>query len=218
MRNFIINYKAYREGFENGERIAKFARTASKKLGIRIIIAPPFTLLKELSKICETVAQGIDQIDPGAFTGHISWYEIKNSGALGSIINHSENKLSLDQIKESIEICKKNSLLSFVCASNIAEAREIMQFKPYAIAYEPPELIGGDISVSKAKPKVVKDFIELIRKGSEALPLIGAGIKTAEDVKKGVELGSEGVLVASGVIKAEDYEKTILELGKPLSG
>ena len=46
--------------------------------------------------------------------------------------------------------------------------------------------------------------------------MIGAGIKTNEDVKKSVELGSEGILVASGIMKAKEFRASILELTDPL--
>ncbi len=40
--------------------------------------------------------------------------------------------------------------------------------------------------------------------------LCGAGVTTAEDVSKALELGSEGVLVASGVVKSKD-PRTVLQ-------
>jgi len=42
--------------------------------------------------------------------------------------------------------------------------------------------------------------------------LCGAGVKTGEDVKKALELGTEGVLLASGVVKAENPEKVLRDL------
>ncbi|MCL4406555.1 triose-phosphate isomerase [Candidatus Parvarchaeota archaeon] len=89
--------------------------------------------------------------------------------------------------------------------------------QPTAIAYEPPELIGGDISVSSSKPEIVKEFCDIVKSGSASLPLIGAGIKTPEDVKKSVELGAEGILVASGVMKSKDFESEIEGLAAPLA-
>jgi triosephosphate isomerase len=40
--------------------------------------------------------------------------------------------------------------------------------------------------------------------------LCGAGVTTAKDVSKALELGSEGVLVASGVVKNKD-PRAVLE-------
>jgi triosephosphate isomerase len=39
--------------------------------------------------------------------------------------------------------------------------------------------------------------------------LCGAGVKTGEDVAMALKLGSEGILVASGVVKAK-YPESIL--------
>jgi len=46
--------------------------------------------------------------------------------------------------------------------------------------------------------------------------LCGAGIVSGEDVSKAVELGSKGILVASGIIKAKDWNKIISEFAKAL--
>ena len=46
--------------------------------------------------------------------------------------------------------------------------------------------------------------------------LTGAGVKTAEDVKKAIELGTYRVLLASGAVKAEDPKKVMLSLAGAL--
>ncbi len=224
MKSFIINYKTYTEGVDSGLDIAKAASDVAKKMGIDVIVAPPFTLLRETSKIVNTIAQSIDDADPGAFTAHISWYEIKKSGSIGTLLNHSEDRytskdgeIDYKRLGKVIDACKRNGLLTYVCVQNVSEAEKVLKLEPTAIAYEPPELIGGDISVSTAKPEIVKEFCEVVKKGSGVLPLIGAGIKTANDVKASIELGSEGILVASGVMMAKDFKTAILELASPMS-
>ncbi len=47
--------------------------------------------------------------------------------------------------------------------------------------------------------------------------MIGAGIKGKEDAEKSVELGSDGLLVASGIMKSDDYKSIIEELVKGLN-
>jgi len=42
--------------------------------------------------------------------------------------------------------------------------------------------------------------------------LCGAGVKNGKDVSKALELGSEGVLLASGVVKATDKKSVIQDL------
>ena len=164
-------------------------------------------------------------MDPGAFTAHITWFELKTAGVSGTLINHSEERyayskggeVAYDKLKDAINKCKSAGLETYVCVQNITEAENVAKMNPTAIAYEPPELIGGDISVSTSKPNVVKEFCDAVRKNSQSLALIGAGIKTKEDASKSVELGADGLLVASGIIKSSKYKEIIDELVDGLS-
>jgi len=80
------------------------------------------------------------------------------------------------------------------------------------IAVEPPELIGTGISVSKAKPEVVSGSVELVKQiNPDVIVLCGAGITTGEDVAAALRLGTEGVLVASGIVKAQNPYKVLLK-------
>ena len=47
--------------------------------------------------------------------------------------------------------------------------------------------------------------------------LCGAGVKTRADVEKAMELGAAGILLASGVVKAEDPGAVLTELVRGLS-
>jgi len=83
---------------------------------------------------------------------------------------------------------------------------------------EPPELIGTGISVSKAKPEVVTSTVGLIKRiNPEVVVLCGAGITRGEDVSAALRLGTEGVLVASGVVKAKDPYKVLLEFAEAIT-
>jgi triosephosphate isomerase len=46
--------------------------------------------------------------------------------------------------------------------------------------------------------------------------LCGAGVVTPEDVDISLRLGAEGVLVASGIIKAQHWKSKITELIHPM--
>ena len=73
------------------------------------------------------------------------------------------------------------------------------------MAVEPPELIGGNVSVSKAKPEIIEKSVEKVKEiTGDVKVLCGAGIKNREDVAKAIELGSDGILLASGIVKAKD--------------
>jgi triosephosphate isomerase len=83
---------------------------------------------------------------------------------------------------------------------------------PDAVAVEPPELIGTGTPVSKADPDIITDTVDRVSDVSEVPVLCGAGITSGDDVEAARELGAEGVLVASGVVKAESPREAMLDL------
>ncbi len=210
----IINLKEYEQVL--GEKPIKFAETAKKlsdKHKITILIAPPAPLLNEVAKITSTISQHIDPYEPGAHTGSLVAKEVKELGAIGSLINHSEKRIPHEDIKKCVDLCREHDLVSIVCAKDNEEAKKLAKFKPDFIAVEPPELIGGDISVSTAKPEIIKNSVHDVKKVSpRTFVLCGAGVKTRDDVKKSIELGASGVILASGVVKAGNVEKAMEEL------
>ncbi|HUB92822.1 MAG TPA: triose-phosphate isomerase [Candidatus Saccharimonadales bacterium] len=220
MKTFIINYKAYKEGIDRGIEIAMAAKEAGEEFGVGIIVAVPFTLCRGAAKITRAISQGISPVEPGPATGQVSWYEVLKSGCVGSLINHSENRMAMGDIEKAVSLCRKNGLLSYVCVADMDEARRVASFGPAAIAYESKELIGaamkeGGKSVAAAKGDVVKGFVELVHSNSKSLALIGAGIKDASDVAKSMELGSDGIIVSSVIMKG-DFKRKIKELAGAL--
>ncbi len=201
----VINFKAYEEGTgRKALRIAKVAEKISKK----IVLCPQAFDLNAIAKAVKNpvFAQSVDPALPGAHTGSNTCFAAKKAGASGALINHSENKVSLNTIKSLIELCRTYGLTSLVCAQNLSWVKKIVKLKPDLIAYEPPALIGGSVSVTSAKPSVITKCV----KACEKIPLlVGAGVKTCEDAKKAVELGAKGVLVASGIVKSKNPRKVI---------
>jgi triosephosphate isomerase len=118
-----------------------------------------------------------------------------------------------EKLRESIDRAKEIRLRTVVCANTPDFAKVVAKFSPNYIAVEPPELIGGTVSVSTAKPEVITNSLKVVGK----IPLlVGAGIKSKEDVKKGIQLGASGVFVASAVMKALNPEKIVKELAEGL--
>jgi triosephosphate isomerase len=216
MYKLIINLKTYEQSSnKNAIKIAKICKQLekeAKKRNIELILCPQFIDLKDIkAQKVKTYAQHIDNIKPGQNTGFISPKALKEAKIDGSLISHSEHKLSLKEINERIKIAKEYNLESCVCARNSSIAKKIAKLKPDYIAIEPKELIGIDISISTAKPHLIEKAVKVV----ENIPLlVGAGIKTKDDVKKAIELGAKGILVASGVVKAKNIKKEILNLIK----
>lgn len=162
-------------------------------------------------------AQHVDPINYGSHTGHILPQAIKEAGAIGTIINHSERRLKLTDINTAIRMASEAGLTSIVCADTPEVSAAVAALNPDVIAVEPPELIGTGIPVSKAKPEVVTNSIKLIRKvNPTVIILCGAGITKGADVKAALKLGTEGILIASGVVKAKDQYTALLDLAEAM--
>ncbi len=210
----VVNFKTYIEA--TGRRaveLSKIAEEVSRDTGVTVIVAPQFTDIEPVSKTVDipVFSQHIDSIKPGAHTGQILAEAVKSAGAEGSLLNHSEKRISPLEISESVKLCADTDLRSIVCADTAEASVDIAKTMPDMVAIEPPELIGTGISVSKARPELVTESLRQIRKVNRSVRVLcGAGVATAEDVSRALELGSEGVLVASGVVKSKD-PRAVLE-------
>ncbi len=211
----IINFKTYLES--TGKRALKIARAVKEvrdDSGVEIIVAPQFVDICTIARVGIPIfAQHVDAITPGSHTGHILAESIKEAGAIGTLINHSERRLKLADIDAAIKISKKVGLTTVVCTNNLATTSAVVPLRPDFIAIEPPELIGTGIPVSKANPEVVKGAVRKVQQmDSKVGVLCGAGISKGEDVATALRLGTEGVLLASGVVKAKDPKKVLQDL------
>ncbi len=217
----LVNFKCYEEATgKNALKLAKICEEVAKKYNINISVAPQFTDLYQISKKVKipVFSQHVDAVEKGAYTGHVSPLALKEIGVKGSLISHSEKKLSLKEIKECLEIMKRHKMVSIVCADSIIRGKEIAKFAPDLIAYEDPFLIGSGQAISRVKPDSVKNFVESIEKINPRVKVLcGAGITSGEDVKKALELGTKGILVSSGVVKAKNPRKVLEDFAKAIS-
>lgn len=212
----VLNLKTYLEGTGEGAvRIAEACRDVGEESGIEIAVAPQLCdIYRVTSKVDVPVySQHVDGIGAGSFTGHAFAKCVKEAGAVGTLINHSERRLTLANIDASITAAKEVGLKTIVCTNNVATTAAAAALNPDYVAVEPPELIGTGIPVSKADPAVVSGSVEAVGKvNSDVMVLCGAGISKGEDLKAAIELGSVGVLLASGIVKAEDPKAALEDL------
>ena len=212
----VVNVKAYEEGMgKNGLEIAKIMERVSDDTGINMVIAVQTADIRMIADEVKipVFAQHMDAIKYGSHTGWILPESIKEAGADGVMLNHSEHPIKLREMADVIKRAKELGLETIVCTNNIEVTGAAAALSPDFVAIEPPELIGGDVSVTKAKPEIIRGAVEAVgRINPNVRVLCGAGVKNGEDVKKAIELGSMGVLLASGVVKVEDKEKVLREL------
>lgn len=214
---FIINYKNYEE--IAGKKAAKLAKTASKvakKHRVTIAVAPPSHLLSALDGYSGIIlAQHVDNAKVGSTTGFVVPELLKKSKISGSLINHSEHRIPESDIVAIVKKLRELEMISVVCVKDVEEAAKYAKLNPDYIAIEPPELIGTGRAVSTERPELITNAASAVRSEKNSTSLLcGAGIVTGNDVRKAIELGAEGILVASGIIKAKDWKSIIEEFAK----
>lgn len=210
----ILNLKTYQKSLEDALLFTDIASEVVEETGVRIIVSPPQLYLREASeRFSDVFAQHVDWENPGSHTGSVPAELLKISKIKGSLVNHSEKRIGNENIKKTVEKLSHETIESIVCAENINEVREIAGFGPTGIAIEPPELIGSGISVSNAKPEIITDTVNAVREVNDKVKVLcGAGIGTKEDVKKSLELGAEGVLLASAFVKSNNPKAFLTDL------
>ena len=181
-------------------------------------VAPPQHLIGVVSKSSIPIlAQHIDDSKIGSTTGFIVPELLKKSGVKGSLINHSEHRIPSKDIKKLVLKLKELKMISILCVKDVAEARKYAKLNPDYIAIEPPELIGSGKAVSTEKPELITKAAVAVKSAKNKTKLLcGAGIVSGDDVSKAVELGSKGILVASGIVKAKNWDKIMSEFAKSM--
>ena len=211
----LINFKLYEEAY------ADKALAVAKKMALvkdnkyELVVCPSLLTIKEVAQKVKinVFSQHCDHIGLGAHTGKISAQELKAIGVKGTLLNHSERKVPFPYLKEIVQKCKENKLRTVVCASSISEIKKICQLTPDYIAYEPKELIGGDVSVTKSKPDIVVKAVKVVEKLSPRTKLLcGAGIHSKEDLGQALLLGTHGVLIGHAATQAKDPKKFLEEM------
>lgn len=171
---------------------------------IDLRIAKNFPELKFYSQHC-------DPIEYGAHTGQISVESLLDMGIWGTLLNHSERRVSSENIAKTMDIANRHDFPTVICAESPEEAELYSRLKPEFIAYEPPELIGGDISVTSAKPEIIGEVVKICDRNRVSV-LVGAGVKNSEDMEKSMELGAKGVLIASGIVMSKNPVSSLTSL------
>ena len=212
----ILNYKTYLESSGlNALNLAHDLESAASESGITMVASPQAADIYRVSEETSLpiFAQHIDPITAGGHTGSNLIDTLVEAGISGSLINHSEKRMKLADIDEVIKMCGEHDIESCVCTNNIETSKAVAALSPTAVAVEPPELIGTGIPVSQAQPEVVEDTVCEVKAINKNIKVLcGAGITTGEDMKAAMDLGADGVLLASGIIKAESPKEALLDL------
>ncbi|MFB6159587.1 MAG: triose-phosphate isomerase [Haloferacaceae archaeon] len=199
----LVNLKAYDV---DPTAIATAARDAAAAHDARVAVAPQTAHLDRVAATgVETWAQHVAPVDAGSHTGSTLAESVTDAGAAGTLVNHSERRLRLADVDGAVRAADRAGLRSVVCANSPRQVRAAAALGPDAVAVEPPELIGGDVSVSTADPELIEASVAAVEAVDPGVDLYcGAGVSTGDDVRAAAELGADGVLLASAVAKADD--------------
>jgi len=212
----IVNFKTYSEATgKNSVKLARMIFEAGEGHGVSVAVAPQAVDIYRVAGRVKIpiLAQHVDPIKPGRNTGWITPESIKAAGAVGTLVNHAEHRISIDQIAGVVARVNEIGLSTVVCAADVEESRKIAGIGPDIIAVEPPELIGTGVSVSTAEPEIVVNSVRAVKDvNAKVKVLCGAGITTGEDVARALELGAEGVLLTSGIVCAKDRRAAVRDI------
>ncbi len=212
----FINFKTYSQGTgRNATKLAGIIKQISEETEIKLIPVAQAVDIKSIvqeTKL-EVWAQHSDPVEFGPHTGKILPQGLNEAGALGTFLNHSENKFdSFHDLKKANALCQKNGLKTLIFASDLNEAKSIISLRPDYFAYEPPELIGSkDLSVATQNPDIITKAAILSQKTKTPL-IVGAGIHNKLDIQVSLKLGADGFAVSSDILKATNPKKELLEL------
>jgi triosephosphate isomerase len=209
----LVNLKAYSCDPVSVARAATAVDTEAT-----VALAPQTTHLRAVAETdVRTWAQHVDPTEHGSHTGHVLAEAVADTGATGTLLNHSERRLQLGSIDDALGAADRAGLDTVVCANNPDQVATVTALGPGAVAVEPPGLIGTDTSVSQANPETVRDAVEAARAVDPSVPVYcGAGISSGADIAAARELGADGVLLASGVAKARDPAAALADLLDPV--
>lgn len=129
----IANWKMYKNRMNTEVFFEHLIKNLSSLTNIRILIAPPFTLLKDAVRatyqtLIEIGAQNISEKEEGAFTGEISASMLQELGVYFVLIGHSERRLLFGdtdiKIAQKIRQALSHNLLPVLCIGETLEQRE----------------------------------------------------------------------------------------------
>ncbi|MDK6375273.1 MULTISPECIES: triose-phosphate isomerase [Aerococcus] len=210
---FIFNPKSFLYG-EDLLELAKVAdQEAQKYPDISVFVTCPYADLAAVAQATDHIivsAQHLDGIEPGRGMGKVLPESLQAAGARATFLNHAENPMTMAEIVQAIQRADDLDIITIVCADSMKEAQALATLHPDIILCEPTELIGtgqtSDASYIESTNEAIKAIDENI------LVMQAAGISTAADVSRTIEMGADGTGCTSGVTKADNPKEMLKDM------
>ena len=206
--------------------------------GVDVMICPPATLISQLARDAagsrlQVGAQDCHRAASGAHTGDLSAEMLKDAGAAGVIVGHSERRA--DHGERSVDVLAKAAaahragLSAIVCIGETAGERKagltlaVIERQLHAslpgtaraadtvIAYEPVWAIGTGLTASTADIAQVHGFVRKAlaarfgAEGSGMRILYGGSVKPDNARELMAVADVNGALVGGASLKADDF-------------
>jgi triosephosphate isomerase len=198
----VVNLKTYQHGVKS-VRLCKKIAEVDKNIIVGCSALDVYRVRKETG--LKVFCQHVDFMKEGRSSGFILPEGVKGNGGAGVFLNHSEHPLDWKVLKITIARCKRLKLKTLVFVGDLKEALRIEKLGVDFICIEPAELVGGSVSVSSARPELIREIGKRLR-----VPfLVGAGVHSYEDVEVACKYGASGVALSSAVTTARNPKKVL---------
>ena len=162
----FLALKTYKQ--TTGDEVIKILSPVKKvqeETGVSIIACAQATDVYRIKKELdiEVWAQHIDPIDPGKNTGWISPYSIRQAGATGVLINHSEHKIPEEAIIKTVEKAKQYGLKTMLIGHTVEMVEKFNSFDINFISYEKEDLIASTTSMIDQQEEAIKELIKKLK-------------------------------------------------------
>ena len=204
---FEIGLKGYCWGAD-AVRLAVEADRLAAGLGVSVVFDPQAVDIPAVAAATSQIlvfAQHMDPVAPGRGVGSVLAEALRDAGAVGTLLNHSEKPMALGDLRRAIERARATGLYTLVFADSPAEAAALAHLGPDIVLAEPPELIATGVSAGNVMAGFVADTVAAVKAvDPEILVMSGAGVNGPDDVERMIHLGLDGTGSSSGILKAAD--------------
>ena len=204
---FEIGLKGYCWGAD-AVRLAVEADGLAVELGVSVVFDPQAVDIPAVAAATSRIlvfAQHMDPVAPGRGVGGVLAEAIREAGAVGTLLNHSEKPMTLGDMRRAIDRARATGLYTLVFADSPAEAAALAHLGPDIVLAEPPELIATGVSAGNVMAGFVAQTVAAVKGVDPAiLVMSGAGVNGPEDVDRMMRLGLDGTGSSSGILRAAD--------------
>jgi triosephosphate isomerase (TIM) len=193
--------------------------------GVDVVVCPPFVSLAVAVQLLAgteiaVAAQNVHWEEEGAYTGEVSPRMLRELGAYGAIVGHSERRQYFGETDETVakrvHAALEAGLFVLACIGETEQERENDQTEDVlrrqlsglepddnvALAYEPVWAIGTG---KTATPQLAQDAHAFIKSQLEAPVLYGGSVKPDNAAELLAQPAVDGVLVGGASLELEPF-------------